>query len=101
MKIRGGFAQNLKALGQQHLQFIESELTKRAITIKSKNVKHTLKFSGCWQVSFKGQDFILKLSPTGTALTINQPTGNLWYNSANATTTDFDVLIQKLTALIK
>ena len=97
MKVRGTFASSLKQLGQQHLQFIEQELTKRGLLILKRKARHTLKFTGGWDVQVGNQVLFLKISPTGTALTINRSGGNLFYtNPGICTFSDFDMLVKKL-----
>lgn len=95
MKIAGQFKQQLKSLGQNHIQFMEAELQQRGIQILSANVRHTLKFSGCWQVKFQGEEFTIKVSDTGTALTYHADGLNTW---GSHTHRDFDELVKGMQA---
>ena len=95
MKVRGQFQTQLKNLGQGHIHFMEDELQKRGVQILSSNVRHTLQFSGCWQVKFQGEAFAIKVSGTGTALTY---TAHGLYTYGRKTHQDFDDLIKAMQA---
>lgn len=93
MKIGGNYQQAVKQLGRQHIQFMEAELQKRGVGILQSNVRYTLKFSGCWKVLLGGEEFTIKVSATGTALTYSAKGIDGWKQT---TFRDFDEMVKAM-----